>query len=73
LHNKTALGYLTTTVYDNASQTIALVDARSNRHSFTYDAAGRRTATTDPLGRITTAGLRRGNRQSTPKHNLVDP
>ena len=33
----------------------AYIDARGNRHSFTYDANGQRTEVIDPLGRITTA------------------
>ncbi len=47
-----------------ASQNIALIDARGNRHSFTYDAVGRKTAAMDALGRITTSGYDAAGRQN---------
>ena len=40
----------------SAGQTSALVDARGNRHSFTYSPTGAQTQLIDPLGRRTTSG-----------------
>ena len=52
-----ALGFRTTTVYDAVGQRAALVDARSNRHSFVYNAVGQETERIDPLNRRTTLGF----------------
>jgi uncharacterized protein RhaS with RHS repeats len=45
-------------------QTSALVDARGNRHSFTYDSTGAQTQLIDPLNRRTTSAYDAAGQQN---------
>ena len=49
-----AIGGLTTTVYDAASNVQAIVDPDGNRTTYTLDALNRVIQETDPLGHNTT-------------------
>jgi RHS repeat-associated protein len=55
---------LLTQVFDAAGRRTAIVDARSNRYTFVWDAAERQVRTVDPLSRIVTAGFDAASRQT---------
>jgi YD repeat-containing protein len=49
------LGAIATQVYNVLQQLVARVDPMGDRTSYSYDAVGRRTGTTNPLGYINTS------------------
>jgi YD repeat-containing protein len=49
-----ALGYISTTVFDNDDRVIAQINPLANRTSFAYDLASRQIRVTNALGNITT-------------------
>ncbi len=63
------MGYVTSTVYDNAGQTTATIDALAFATSFTYDANGNRTVSESPLGFLTTTVYSAANSNLGDRHN----